>query len=85
MNTIKQRVFTGWNFQRVIYVALGTIVMISAIVERQWAAVFVGGYFASMGLFAFGCAAGACFNDSYNKPRSEKTSERKEINFKEIK
>jgi hypothetical protein len=85
MNIIKQRILTGWNFQRIIYIAAGTIFLVNGIVARQWPAIFVGGYFVLMGLFAFGCAAGTCFNGAYNKSETENISKSEEINFEEIK
>jgi len=85
MNAIKQRILTGWSFIRVLYLVAGITVLISAVSSRQWMAVFVGGYFASMGLFAFGCAGGACFNSRYDKSYPETISNSEEINFEEIK
>jgi len=56
-----QRILTGWTFVRLVYVILGSIVIIQSAFSKEWAGVIFGGYFASMGLFAFGCAAGNCF------------------------
>jgi hypothetical protein len=55
------RILNGWTFVRVVYVILGSIVIIQSVLSKEWAGVIFGGYFASMGLFAFGCAAGNCF------------------------
>lgn len=59
-----QRVLTGWNFGRVVYLVLGLIVVIQSAVIQQWLGIVLGGYFASMGLFAFGCASGNCFGEN---------------------
>ena len=59
-----QRILTGWTFVRVVYVILGGIVIIQSALAKEWAGVIFGSYFASMGLFAFGCAAGNCFGGS---------------------
>ncbi len=55
---------TGWNFRRGLYVVLGSLVMIQSVIAREWAGVGLGAYFASMGVFAFGCAGGNCFGGS---------------------
>ena len=59
---IKKRLFTGWTFTRVAYLVIGIIVIIQAAVNDQWLGILLGSYVAFMGLFAFGCACGNCFN-----------------------
>lgn len=72
---MKNRILTGWTIQRGIYFALGMLIVVQSIIDKQWIAVIAGGYFASMGLFAFGCAAGNCFgNQCYNKNKSSPDS-----------
>ncbi|HYM92823.1 MAG TPA: hypothetical protein VET23_01695 [Chitinophagaceae bacterium] len=58
---MKKRILTGWNFQRVLYLVLGTFVIIQSASDQQWMGVLFGAYFASMGIFAFGCAGGSCY------------------------
>jgi hypothetical protein len=57
---MKTRILTGWNFRRGLYTAIGAFVIVISIIDQQWPAVVFGGYFASMGLFGFGCAGGNC-------------------------
>lgn len=61
---MKKRVLTNWSIRRVLYLALGIIVIIQAVHDREWLWLMPGGYFASMGLLGFGCAAGNCFTDN---------------------
>ncbi|MBS1589793.1 MAG: hypothetical protein JST52_09295 [Bacteroidetes bacterium] len=61
---MKQRLLTGWNFRRVVYLVVGSALLIDSIWRQQWLGVVFGGYFAAMGIFAFGCASGNCFNKS---------------------
>ena len=61
---MKKRILTGWTIQRVIYLALGTIIIAQSVKEQQWALVLAGSYFAAMGLFAFGCASSNCYGGS---------------------
>jgi hypothetical protein len=58
---MKERILTGWNFLRVIYVAIGMLIIIQSIMQHEWLGLLPGGYFAFMGIFAFGCASGNCF------------------------
>lgn len=56
-----ERIMTGWTFQRAFYLIAGGGMVIMSAVDHQWAGALIGGYFAAMGLFAFGCASGNCF------------------------
>lgn len=76
------RILTGWNFLRVIYVLLGSMVIVQSALAKQWAGLIFGIYFASMGLFAFGCAAGNCFGgkctvepDQFSENKAQKDEE----------
>lgn len=55
------RIMTGWTFQRAFYLIAGGGMVIMSAMDHQWAGALIGGYFAAMGLFAFGCASGNCF------------------------
>jgi hypothetical protein len=57
---MKNRLLTNWTFTRVLYLTMGVLVGIQSIYNQQWFGLAFGAYFASMGLFAFGCAAGNC-------------------------
>ena len=67
-----ERVLTGWNLVRALYTAMGSMVIVQSIVEKQWIGIAFGGYFAAMGLFAFGCAAGNCFGGNCNNEPEQK-------------
>ena len=83
---MKERILTGWTFRRVLYVVLGTAVIINAVINHQGFGVLFGGYFASMGIFAFGCAAGNCFGGSCNtEVIHQNKTEVKTIEFEEVK
>ena len=64
---MKERILTGWTFTRMIYIVLGIAFMIQSIMQSQWPGAILGFYFASMGLFAFGCASGNCKSGSRQK------------------
>jgi hypothetical protein len=86
MNSLKQKVLSGWNWVRVMYVIMGTVIIIQSIIQKQWLWVLFGAYFASMGLFGFGCAAGACFtNMNYDEPADKNETKLNEVRFEEIK
>lgn len=82
---MKQRLSTGWNFTRIIYLLIGGFVMISSAISREWMGVFLGGYVASMGLFALGCAAGNCFIPGDHTTTKNTGKEIESVEFEEIK
>jgi hypothetical protein len=43
---------------------MGILVIIQSAMISQWLGVVLGAYFASMGLFAFGCASGNCLGEN---------------------
>ena len=78
---MKQRIVSGWNFRRAVYLAAGLFITVPAILEKQWMILLPGVYFAAMGLFGFGCAAGNCQYNG-NGPVNKSTAEPE---FEEIK
>ena len=57
---MKERILTNWTFTRAFYLIMGLFVIIQSFMGQQWFGIAFGGYFAAMGLFAFGCASGNC-------------------------
>ena len=83
---MKERILTNWTFSRALYLIIGIAVIIQSIMSKQWFGVAFGGYFASMGLFAFGCAAGNCFGSSCaTEPKQKSTATIQDVDFEEIK
>ena len=81
---MKLRISTGWNFRRVLFLLAGSVIIVQSAIMHEWIGMLMGGYFASMGLFALGCAAGNCFtgnDNSETKPVNEKIES---IEFEEI-
>lgn len=64
---MRERILTGWTARRVIYLLMGSLLIIQAVMEKQWVGVALGGYFAAMGIFSFGCAAGNCAVETKQK------------------
>jgi hypothetical protein len=58
---MKERILNNWTITRILYFVIGSFVIIQSVIDKQWPGIIFGGYFAAMGLFAFGCAAGNCF------------------------
>ena len=81
---MKERLTTGWNFQRIIYLVIGIFILIQSLIELHWMGILFGSYFASMGLFAFGCASGNCFVSTCETPVSKQNSIDK-VEFEEVK
>ena len=81
---MKERILTNWTFTRVLYLIIGIALIIQSVMSQQWFGVALGGYFASMGLFAFGCAAGNCFAGSCEVEPKQK-SIIQDVKFEEVK
>lgn len=83
---MKERIFSRWTFTRVIYLVMGSYIIVQSIIEKQWMGAALGGYFAAMGLFAFGCVAGNCFGDNCTaEPIPKSGTNSTEIDFEEVK
>jgi len=82
---MKDRILKGWTFTRVMYTLLGVFILWQSIVNAEWLGILLGGYFASMGIFSFGCASGNCVNPNYNPMRKENNSPVEEVKYEEIK
>jgi len=70
-----QRITTGWNFTRVVYVLLGVALVVQSLPGTEWFGIVFGSYFAAMGVFAFGCAGGNCLGGrcDYRNEKDVKT------------
>lgn len=78
---MKNKILYGWSLRRVLYLTLGVASIVYFIIAKEWWATMIGAYFAAMGLFNFGCAAGNC---NY-EPRRRYTPKRDEQPYEEIK
>lgn len=72
---MKDRILKGWNGRRLMYVGMGVFIVVQALLTKQYAASLFGVYFASMGIFNFGCASGVC---AYAPPPRTKVTEKKD-------
>jgi len=81
-----KRILNDWTFTRALYLILGIVVIVQSVMTQQWFGAIFGAYFASMGLFAFGCAAGNCFgtNQKTEMQRIENMDVH-DIEFEEVK
>ncbi|MBU2018909.1 MAG: hypothetical protein KJ941_04615 [Bacteroidetes bacterium] len=81
---MKERILTNWTLARALYLGMGIVVIIQSVMSQLWFGAVIGGYFASMGLFAFGCAAGNCFGGNCAVEPKQKPIIQ-EVDFDEIK
>ncbi len=83
---MKERILNNWTFARGLYLIIGIAVIIQSVMSQQWLGVVFGGYFASMGLFAFGCAAGNCFGGNCTtEPKQKSITTIQDVDFEEVK
>ena len=82
---MKNRLLTGWNFRRIIYLTIGIFMIVQSIWIEQWGGIAIGAYFAAMGLFAFGCAGNSCGVGYVRPPRRHAASAPQEVEYEEVK
>ncbi|MDP2176165.1 MAG: hypothetical protein Q8K70_09685 [Bacteroidota bacterium] len=83
---MKNRIFKNWTFTRLLFLTMGIIIMIQAIYNQQLFGIVFGAYFASMGLFAFGCASGNCLGGKCVVENKQKPNQAlNDIEFEEVK
>lgn len=75
-----RRITQGWSFRRALYLLIGLAIVIQSAYTHEWVGIAVGTYFASMGLFGFGCAGGNCGF----VPRKSAPETKEEISFEEV-
>jgi hypothetical protein len=83
---MKQRILTNWTFARALFLVVGITVIVQSVLSQQWFGAIFGGYFASMGLFAFGCAAGNCYGGNCaTEPQQKSNTTIQDVEFEEVK
>lgn len=84
---MKNRILKGWTIRRILYLSIGIATIVMAFMYHDWMIGIVGAYFASMGLFAFGCASGNCFTGTCSPDYSarKRTAGTEPIQYEEIK
>jgi len=78
-----QRALSGWTFIRAFYLLTGVAVIVQSVMEAQWFGLILGGYFSSMAVFNYGCAAGNC-SVNYAEPKKQAVPV-EDITYEEIK
>jgi hypothetical protein len=81
---MKERILNNWTVSRFFYFAIGLFITISSVISQEWLGLVFGLYFASMGLFAFGCAAGQCYSPQQNSKKSFTAKETESVEYEEI-
>ena len=81
---MKDRILTSWTFVSVLYLLMGFFVISKSAMSHQWIGILFGGYFASIGLFALGCASGNCFAGICAVESKQKTAIQ-DVEFEEVK
>ena len=82
---MKERILTNWTLIRGFYLVVGLYIVTQSVLSQEWFGVVFGGYFASMGLFAFGCASGNCAGGSCApNPTQKAETPPQDIAFEEV-
>lgn len=81
METIKQALFTGWNFMRLIRLGFGILFAVQAFQTHSILVGFVAAFFLFTSLTNVGCCGSNSCYTPVNKNKKDKTEE---ISFEEI-
>ncbi len=81
-----ERIKTGWNFQRIFFFAIGTLVVVQSLMSKHYLEASLGLYFAAMGLLGFGCATGNCSTGPIQSKdvNSNKAGDNLDVTYEEI-
>lgn len=83
---MKERILTKWTFTRILFLIVGIAFIAQSVMSRQWYGILFGGYFASMGLFAFGCASGNCYTGyGASTSKQKRNTVITDVEFEEVK
>ena len=74
-----------YSIIRWFYAIVGLGIFFSALLDKKYLEMIFGLYFASMGIFNYGCAAGFCGNPKANNNVQITDKVNNEITFEEIK
>jgi hypothetical protein len=80
---MKERIVTGWNFMRMLWLIMGIGIILQAVAERNFLMLLPGLYFAFAALGNIGCFAGSCTTTPQTN-NGKKTQAITEIEFEEI-
>ena len=79
---MKQRILTGWNFVRVLYLLMGITLIIQSIMAHQYGMAFLGVYVAGLSILGLGCMGGHC--NVQQAPKTN-TTNTQDVTFEEVK
>jgi hypothetical protein len=81
-----EKIKTGWNFQRIFFFAIGTLVVVQSLMSKHYLEASLGLYFAAIGLLGFGCAAGNCSKGPIQSKdvNSNKAGDNLDVTYEEI-
>ncbi len=82
MNTLKQRLFTGWHFMRVLRLALGIWILVMAIQAKDIATGLFSVFFIYTALAGVGCCGA---NGCYVPENKAAKREPNDVEYEEVK
>jgi hypothetical protein len=80
---MKERILSGWNFMRVLWLLMGIGITIQAITESNFLMLLPGLYFVFTSLANVGCFAGSCAA-GFNSKTGNKKDAITEIEYEEV-
>jgi len=75
-----KRYFSNWNFMRFFRLALGIVIIVQGVIEKEWLFIGLGSLFALMPLMNIGC----CSTRGCNTNAPEFNQNSKDITYEEV-
>jgi hypothetical protein len=80
---MKQRLLSGWNFMRILWLLMGVGMVIQAATEKNFLMILPGLYFVFASIANVGCFAGSCAT-GYGSNNNTKKQSAAEIEYEEV-
>ena len=77
-----QKFLSGWNFMRLLRLALGIAIIVQGAMVKDWLFIALGALFSLMPIFNIGCCGVSSCNTNYQNNNTKTVDE---ISFEEIK
>ncbi len=65
-----QRILTGWNFKRFIFLGLGILYLSASIADQIWFGIILSMAFIIQSILGIGCCGGNCYNGQCENPKN---------------
>jgi len=85
MKITKEQITTGWSLKRVLFIALGGVIIYKAVITQELVSAILGMALIAMGVLDIGCAGGCCGSSCDNTTAHNPNKSVQDVVFEEVK